>query len=103
MSGSVHEPPPTAGSDTDVAIANPLQFQFTDTQMQIQTQIQNKLHMIFSYCYICTLSLFHTDIFIIFQAGDCGGEPAEQSEGSAILENVKSWKKQFHIFSTQAS
>ena len=69
MSGSVHEPPPTAGSDTDVAIANPLQFQFTDTQMQIQTQIQNKLHMIFSYCYICTLSLFHTDIFIIFAGG----------------------------------
>ena len=66
---ALHKPPPIWGSDADVAISNPLQFQCTDTQMQIQTQIQNKLHMIFSYCYICTLSLFHIDIFIIFAGG----------------------------------
>ena len=100
MSGSVHEPPPTAGSDTDVAIANPLQFQFTDTQMQIQTQIQNKLHMIFSSCYICTLSLFHIDNFIIFSGGWLWSWTSRTKRGVGDIRKCEILEK--HIFSTQA-
>ena len=69
----------------------------TQVQIQAQMQIQIQIQRISFTCLQHIFIFCHINIFIIFQAGDCGGESAEQGAGSPILEIVKS----LEIFSTR--